>query len=133
MLDRRYERIGDDAAFRALADTVGAGRDDSRLEKTLLELHDKLSSLPYPADWAAGQRAAFALAGVTDAGETAWGRELLDAARGSAEYWAGELEAACAEIAAADAKLQKAYGPAFSDAAAQARDFCRAAGGCIDW
>ena len=127
LLEQHYAKIEAEPGFQALADSVGAGRDDSRLEKTLLELHDKLSSLPYPADWAAGQRAAFALAGVTDAGETAWGRELLDAARGSAEYWAGELDAACAEIAAKDAKLQKAYGAAFAEAAGQARAFCRAA------
>ncbi len=118
LLDKHYERIEHDEAFRLLSDTVGAGRDDSRLEKTLLELREKLSSLPWPDDWAASQRAAFALEGVTDPGETVWGRELLDAARETAAFRAEELERACREIAARDAKLQKAYTTCFSEAAA---------------
>ena len=128
LLDRRYETVDADAGFRLLADTVGAGRDDRRLEATLLELYEKLQSHPCPEDWAARQREAFALDGVTDAGKTVWGAALLAAAQHTAEYWAGAMEDACAEIAGADAKLQKAYGGAFSDAAAQIRDFCRAAG-----
>ena len=127
LLERRYERIGEDDAFRALVDTVGAGRDDARLLNTFLELYEKLQSHPYPEDWAAEQRASFTLDGVTDAGETVWGRELLSGALASARYWVGALEEACAEIAQADAKLQKAYGDAFADAAAQLRDFLRAA------
>ena len=127
LLDRRYERIEDDAPFRALVDSVGAGRDDSRLEQTLLELYEKLQALPYPEDWAQSQRAAFTLDGVTDAASTVWGAALLDDARASAQYWCSVLESACAEIAGADAKLQKAYGGAFADAAALLREFCRAA------
>ena len=127
LLDRRYERIGGDEGFRLLADSVGAGRDDIRLQGTLLELYERIQSHPYPEDWAARQRAAFALEGVADAGETAWGKELLSAALRTARFWSGEMDGACAEIAGADAKLQKAYGAAFADAAAQLRDFCRAA------
>ena len=126
ILDRHYERIDAEPGFRQLADSVGAGRDDSRLQGSLLELYEKLQSHPYPEDWAAQQRAAFALEGVQDAGETVWGRELLTAARRAARFWSAEMDAACAEIAGGDAKLQKAYGAAFSDVAAQLRDFCRA-------
>ena len=132
LLEQRYTNIENEPGVRCLADSVGAGRDDSRLEKTVLELHDRLGSLPWPADWADEQRAAFALEGVTDAGETLWGREMLTAALETAGYWAGELEAACAAIGGADARLQKAYGPAFDGAAAQARGFCRAAAGGWD-
>ena len=132
VLEQRYADMEKAPGFRALADSVGAGRDDSRLEKTVLELHDRLQSLPWPENWAAEQGSRFALEGVTDAAGTVWGRELLDAALSTAAYWAGELETACTEIAGADAKLQKAYGPAFTDAAARARDFCRAAAGGWD-
>ena len=127
LLEQRYARIGEDEPFRLLADSVGAGRNDSRLLSTLLQLHEKLQSHPFPEDWAAEQRAAFALEGVADAGETVWGRELLDAALRSARYWSGEMDAAAEEIAGGDAKLQKAYGAPFAEAAAQLRDFCRAA------
>ena len=127
ILDRRYERIDADEGFRQLVDSVGAGRDDSRLQSTLLELYDKLQSHPYPEDWAAQQAAAFALEGVTDAGETVWGKELLSDALADARFWSSEMDGACAEITGADEKLQKAYGAAFSDAAEQLRAFCRAA------
>ncbi len=126
LLDRCYETVDADDGFRLLADSVGAGRDDSRLEGALLDLYEKLQSHPAPEDWAARQRAAFTLEGVRDAGETIWGRALLDAARQSAEFWSAEMDAACAEIAAADAKLQKAYGGPFTGAAEQLRDFSRA-------
>ena len=84
LLDRRYETIDADAGFRALADSVGAGRDDRRLETTLLELYEKLRSQPDPEAWAARQRSAFALGDVRDAGETIWGAALLTAARRTA-------------------------------------------------
>ena len=126
LLDRRYAQIGTDAGFRMLVDTVGAGRDDSRLLDTMLDLYDKLQSHPAPEDWAERQRAAFRLDGVSDAGETVWGALLLARARKTAGFWSAEMDAACMEIANADEKLKKAYGGAFDDAAAQLRDFCRA-------
>lgn len=127
LLDRRYEHIETDEGFRLLTDSVGAGRDDSRLADTLLELYEKLQSHPFPEDWAAQQRAAFALEGVSDAGETVWGAALLDAARQTAGSWCALLEEACDEIDAADEKLRKAYGGPFSDAMAQLRAFSGAA------
>ena len=127
VLDRRYEHIDTDEKFRQLADSVGAGRDDSRLQGTLLELYDKLQSHPYPEKWALEQRAAFALEGIQDAKETPWGAQMLAAALRTARFWSGEMDAACAEIESGDAKLRKAYGDAFCGAAAQLRDFCRAA------
>lgn len=127
LLEQRYARIEEDGAFRLLVDSVGAGRNDSRLLTALLQLYEKLQSHPFPEDWAAEQRAAFALEGVTDAGATVWGREMLSAALRSARYWSGEMDAAAGEIAGGDARLQKAYGVPFAEAAAQLRDFCRAA------
>ena len=122
-----HEHIDTDEKFRQLADGVGAGRDDSRLQGTLLELYDKLQSHPYPDKWALEQRAAFALEGIQDAKETPWGAQMLAAALRTARFWSGEMDAACAEIESGDAKLRKAYGDAFCGAAAQLRDFCRAA------
>ncbi len=126
LLDRRYAQIGTDDGFRMLVDSVGAGRDDSRLVDALLELYEKLQSHPDPEAWAERQRAAFALNDVSDAGETVWGALLLARARKTAGFWSAELDAACAEIANGDAKLKKSYGGAFEEAAAQLRDLCRA-------
>lgn len=40
-----------------LADTLGAGRDDSALEQLVLELHAKLQAQPYEDKWLDAQRA----------------------------------------------------------------------------
>lgn len=125
VLDRRYARIESDDGFRLLADTVGAGRDDKRLESAVLELYDKLRSHPDPEKWAADQRAALHLEGVGDAGESVWGRELLRAAEAEAGFWCESFEAALAEIEA-DEKLKKAYGPAFAEDAEALRELRRA-------
>lgn len=126
LLDRRYERIERDGAFRLLTDTVGAGRDDRRLERTILSLYDKLRSQPWPADWAAAQKAALALEGVGDVAETVWGKELLNAARDEAEEHISAMERALREITEAGGAIQTAYGPSFDATAAGLRDFRRA-------
>ena len=128
LLEQRYTRIEDDPDFRLLADTVGAGRDDRRLQNTLLELYEKLRSHPDPAAWAAQQRAALYARDAVDAAETPWGRALLADAGDQAAYWAGAMEAALAEIRAADEKLQKAYGASFEATAAGLRRLCDAIG-----
>ena len=73
-LEAAYERIDTDDAFRLLVDTVGAGRDDARLEALILKLHEKMQSHPDPARWAEQQRSALYAEGVTDAGDTVWGQ-----------------------------------------------------------
>ncbi|MCC8079117.1 MAG: helicase-exonuclease AddAB subunit AddA [Oscillospiraceae bacterium] len=124
VLDARYERIMDDEPFRLLVDTVGAGRDDSRLAQIVLSLHEKLRAQPYPERWAA-ERAAELESLNCAADETVWGRELLSAAHTDAEWCAETLERAAQEIAAGGEKLKKAYLAAFSEGAALMRDFCR--------
>ncbi|MGN1001236.1 MAG: helicase-exonuclease AddAB subunit AddA [Oscillospiraceae bacterium] len=130
VLDARYE--APTPAFRALADSVGAGRDDRRLVSTVLSLHQKLRSHPDPERWAAEQIAALNMEGVTDVGESVWGRELLDSIRAEAVYWSGQMDAAVEQIFSADAKISKAYGESFQATAAALRDFVRALDGGWD-
>ncbi|MDD6077545.1 MAG: UvrD-helicase domain-containing protein, partial [Clostridiales bacterium] len=42
LLEHAYASIDEDAAFRLLADTAGAGRDDARLSALILNLYDKM-------------------------------------------------------------------------------------------
>ena len=64
-----------------LADTLGAGRDDSALADLVLELYDKLQSHASPRDWLARSRAAWdPPAAVFD--DTPYARALLEAVRG---------------------------------------------------
>ena len=55
--------------FLSLADTVGAGRDDRRLEELVLSLHAKLQSHARPEVWAQEQAELFS-APAEDAGQT---------------------------------------------------------------
>ena len=130
LLDRHYEHCGDEPEFLLLADTVGAGANDAPLQDTLLKLHDKLRSHPYPEDWAAEQKAALNADGITDAGETAWGEELMRSAKYTVDYWIAAMEDAIAEMRGADdgGKIWKNYGTRFEPAAAQLRDLSRALG-----
>ncbi|MGI5977899.1 MAG: UvrD-helicase domain-containing protein [Oscillospiraceae bacterium] len=105
-LEAAYANIEKDADFAALVDSVGAGRDDRRLEDAVLDLHGKLQSHPFPEAWAAETAANLDVGGVTDAGETVWGRELLTRAKRTVHYWHERLENCwqsleCEELAAA--------------------------------
>ena len=74
LLEERYEHMDAHPGFRSLSDSVGAGRDDSRLVETVLNLHEKMRSHPYPDDWAKEQCDALdALDEVHDAADTPWG------------------------------------------------------------
>ena len=128
VLERAYETIGENDGFRALVDSVGAGRDDARLESLVLSLYGQLQSEVYPEAWAREKLAALDVSGLTDAGETVWGRYLLDDAAAEADYRARALESALQTMAEpGNEELLRAYGKNYSDAALHFRDIARAA------
>ena len=91
-LDAAYEKIEEDAGFARLVGSVGAGRDDSRLAAAVLELFGKMQSHAYPEKWARAQLGRSLCRGVTDASETIWGRELLENAKSTVDYWLNRLD-----------------------------------------
>ena len=114
VLEAAYADIDTDDALRALADTVGAGRDDKRLAELVLQLYEKMQSHARPERWAAEQIELLDLTGVTDIAETPWGAELLEAAKQSADYWCAALDRLRAD-AAAYSWLDAAYGPSIDE------------------
>ncbi len=106
VLENAYEKA--DPGFLALADTVGAGRDDSRLEALVFSLHGKLQAHARPGQWAEEQRRGFDGLG-SDAADTAWGRELLGGARDELKYWRREIDYILGEVSESAAAV-KAYG-----------------------
>ena len=107
-----------------LADAFGFGRDDSRLEDLVLDLHAKIQSHAYPELWLAEQRESWA--GLPeDVGETAYGRELLAAVARKARHWAAILEEGLDRMAG-DEAVEKAYGPAFQQGAGMLRELAEA-------
>jgi len=126
ILEERYEHIDDDPEFALLADTVGAGRDDSRLVKVALSLHAKMLSHAYPEDWAAAQSAALELGENTDLADTVWGQEIMKAVRAEVMYHAVAVNNAADEILSRSDKITAAYYQNFADDALALRDFLRA-------
>lgn len=90
LLDDCYDE--GDEGFLALSDTMGAGRDDRRLAEIVLDTHRKLLSHPYPEKWASEQEKAWELSGISDVGETVWGRLLMEKAGRWTEYWIKRLD-----------------------------------------
>lgn len=123
VLERQYENIANDPGFALLADSVGAGRDDRSLEKLIQELFDKMQSHARPDLWAQGVVERLR-APAADAGDTPWGRELLDDALESAGYWAAEFDRLM-ERMRPDEKITAAYMDSFSRTAEQLRELCR--------
>jgi ATP-dependent helicase/nuclease subunit A len=109
VLDQRYETVGSAPGFKLLADTLSAGRDDSRLVEVILDAHAKLKSHADPEGWAGAHLEALRLKDAADASETLWGRYLMADARDKAAYWRGVLSGLLTE-AAAHPDFLKAYG-----------------------
>ena len=118
VLEERYEKIDSDAPFRALVDSVGAGRDDGRLETLVLSLCDSLRAHSDPAQWIEQCRRSLDVSGMTDAAETLWGRYLLDRVVERADFWALRLrEAVTLMTYEGHEKLHGAYAECFLDLA----------------
>ena len=100
-----------------LADTLGAGRDDSALEDLVLELHAKLQAQPYEDKWLEAQRA-FWRAVPDKIEDTPYGKILLNEVRRKARHCKNLLQRAAQEMCANDALNQK-YAPAFLDVSYQ--------------
>ena len=114
-LDDFYGRLTTGSTL--LADTLGAGRDDSALEDLVLELHAKLQAQPYEDKWLEAQRA-FWRAVPDKIEDTPYGKILLNEVRRKARHCKNLLQRAAQEMCANDALNQK-YAPAFLDVSYQ--------------
>ncbi|MGI6028035.1 MAG: helicase-exonuclease AddAB subunit AddA [Candidatus Heteroscillospira sp.] len=124
-LEKAYEDLNEN--FRSLVDTVGAGRDDRRLENVILSLHEKMQSHPDPERWAMEQKRLLDMEGISDAGESPWGAYLLERAAKNVSYWARELEELILLMNGEDApeKIRRAYSPSIEETALSLRDLER--------
>lgn len=126
LLDKEYDNM--DEAFKSLVDTVGAGRDDARLEEIILTLHEKMQSHPNPARYAKEQIEVLRLHGITDVGDTPWGEFLLQKTARSLTFWAAEMEGLVALMHSLPeyAPIAKVYSASVSDTALSIRNLIRA-------
>lgn len=122
VMDEAYEKA--DSDFMLLADSVGRGRNDSRLSELVISLHEKMQSHERPEKWARAQ--VDSLCGsVSDPAETPWGKEILSALKDSAEYMSECMDALCRK-AEQCTKIYAAYGGSLAATAESLRDFSRA-------
>ena len=127
VLEERYEAVVPESDFAHLLDTMSAGRDDSRLAEIALDIYGKVQSHPDPHAWLETQSQAYALEGISDAGETIWGKLLLEQAREQAGYWRTRMEEALA-LCEGDEKLSRGYAPSLSETLAALERFQTALG-----
>ncbi len=129
LLEELYVDLESRPGLRALVDTVGAGRDDRRLAELVLRLHEAVQSHPDPLAWIDERKRDMTAPATGDAGDTVWGRYLLDLYGDQADYWARRLEALLGDMAAPGREpLLAAYGESLAATAEGLRAFQAAAG-----
>ena len=120
VLEKAYADISRQSGFADLADTVGAGRDDRRLVEIIMSVYEQTQSHAYPEKWMEEQRSLLDISGISDAGETVWGRYLIERAHDTALYWANALDCLLTDISSAD-DICRAYAGSISESAGALR------------
>ena len=113
VLDKRYEDLAPDSSFTVLADTLSAGRDDSRLAQITADIFAQVQSHPDPARWLEEQKTIWEFREVSDLAQTPWGSLLLEDAQRQAGFCRKRLEQALALIQE-DELLEANYRPSLS-------------------
>ena len=78
LLDRVYQNAREDEDFRSFVDTQGLGRDDRLVAEIILKVYDSARCHLDPESWLQSCLEASDVEGITDAGETVWGRYLME-------------------------------------------------------
>lgn len=123
VLERRYEEM--DSGFELLVDALSAGRDDRRLVTITLDIHRRIQAHPDPQRWLDRQCAALRWQKGTDAGETPWGKLLLEDAAAQTDYWLRAMEG-CFPLLDRDEELRRIYEPNLSETVDGLRDLLSA-------
>ena len=125
VLDGRYEGLREGDPFACLVDTLASGRDDSRLTEITLDIFRRVQSHPDPARWLREQKELWALTGVTDLAQTAWGGLLLADAGRQAAFCRDRLALALA-LAERDELLSANYAPSLQESIDALDELCAA-------
>lgn len=107
MLEEEYSAM--DPGFLSLADTIGAGRDDSTLCSVIIDAYEKLLSHPYPDRWIETQLGELAPKNGKELADSPWGRVIIGKIAAFADY-ALSVTSELMEEAAEDEAVKKALG-----------------------
>ena len=78
ILDEAYNHAGESPDFCAFIDTQGLGRDDRLVPQIVLQVYHSAQCHLNPEAWLDWCVSSSETGGLTDAGETVWGRYLID-------------------------------------------------------
>ncbi len=106
MLDSAYDTAETDPDFRAFVDAQGLGRDDRLVPEILLKVYDSARCHLDPEQWLADCVENANVDDLTDAGQTIWGRYLMDDLFAYLDLQI-EAMARCANLAAASDGMEK--------------------------
>ena len=121
VLAERYEDMT--PGFQALVDALSSGESDRAISEVALDTYEAVQSHPDPAAWLTEQMEA--TVSFDDAGETAWGRALLDRARRIVSFWRGQLEEALVSLRG-EPKAETGYGPSLRTTLDDLENFAQA-------
>ena len=107
LLENAYETAAADRYFRAFVDTQGFGRDDRLVTDIILKVYDSAQCHLDPEGWLQKCIDDASAEGVTDAGETVWGKFLMDDLFSCLDDQISVMEK-CANMASQSAGMDKA-------------------------
>lgn len=129
-LENFYEDLDDGGEL--LANTLGFGRDDRRLESLVLELYEKIQSHAYPEKWLGQNEEIWkALGGAPGAfRDTVYCRTLLSGVERTARYWKVQLSGV--EMQTVGTPFEKGYADRLREAGVGLEELAAAAS-AGDW
>ena len=124
-LENFYENL--DCGGELLADTLGFGRDDRRLESLVLDLYEKIQSHAYPERWLAESEANWNTLGRESGAfcGTVYCRTLLSGVERTADYWQTQLSGVEEQIRGTP--FEKGYADRLREAGTGLRELADAA------
>lgn len=106
LLDRAYQTAGESPDFRAFVDTQGFGRDDRLVADIVLKVYDSARCHLDPEGWLEHCANAADTDGLTDAGETVWGKYLISSFFSWLDGQIGVLQR-CTDLASQAENMEK--------------------------
>lgn len=107
LLEEMYDRIESDNDFLKVVDTQGFGRDDRKLTQVILSIYDSSRCHLDPDAWLSACVKESDLSGIEDAGQTLWGKYLINDLHSDVELHISALRR-CADAASVSVGMEKA-------------------------
>lgn len=108
VLERAYDQAAQDPDFRSFVDSQGLGRNDRAVPEIVLALYDRARCHLDPDGWLEASLSQME-EGLTDAGQTIWGRYLIDDLWTYLDLQIAAMKA-CADAAGKISEYEKPYG-----------------------